>query len=133
DHPMAWYHDYDGGRAFYTEFGHTEASYTDSSYLKHILGGIDYVIKKNKKDYSKVKTQFPPDEKQFTKTELSVGEFFEPTEMTILPNLDVLVVQRRGEILLYKNGSKKLVDAGKLNVYWKTLHDTTVNAEEGLL
>ena len=133
DHPMAWYHDYDGGRAFYTEFGHTEASYTDSSYLKHLLGGIEYAIGENKKDYSRVKTQFPPDEKQFTKTALSVGEFFEPTEMTILPNLDVLIVQRRGEILLYKNDSKKIVDAGKLNVYWKTLKDTTVNAEEGLL
>lgn len=133
DHPMAWYHDYDGGRAFYTELGHTEESYKDSTYLKHILGGIEYAIGDNKKDYSKVKSQFPPDEKQFTKTALSVGEFFEPTEMTILPNLDVLIVQRRGEILLYKNDSKKVVEAGKLNVYWKTLKDTTVNAEEGLL
>ena len=53
--------------------------------------------------------------------------------MTILPNLDVLIVQRRGEILLYKNDSKQLKDAGKLNVYWKTKIDTTVNAEEGLL
>ena len=133
DHPMAWYHDYDGGRAFYTEFGHTEESYTDTSYLKHILGGIEYAIGENKKDYSKVRTQFPPDEKQFTKTALAVGDFFEPTEMTILPNLDVLIVQRRGEILLYKNDSKKLQEAGKLNVYWKTQRDTTVNAEEGLL
>jgi glucose/arabinose dehydrogenase len=133
DHPMAWYHDYDGGRAFYTEFGHTEASYTDSSYLKHILGGIQYAIGDNKKDYSKAKTQFPPDEKQFTKAALSVGQFFEPTEMTILPNLDVLIVQRRGDIAIYKNDTKQLKPAGKLDVYWKTLKDTTVNAEEGLL
>ena len=83
---------------FYTEFGHTEESYVDSNYLKHILGGIQYAIGENKKDYSKAKTQFPPDAKSFTKTQLSVGEFFEPTEMTILPNLDVLIVQRRGDI-----------------------------------
>ena len=133
DHPMAWYHDYDGGRAFYTEFGHTEESYVDSNYLKHILGGIQYAIGENKKDYSKVKTQFPPDPGSFTKTKLSVGEFFEPTEMTILPNLDVLIVQRRGEILIYKNDTKKLQPAGKLDVYWKTKIDSTVNAEEGLL
>lgn len=133
DHPMAWYHEYDGGRAFYTEFGHTEESYTDSNYLKHILGGIQYAIGENKKDYSKAKTQFPPAPKSFTKTPLSVGEFFEPTEMTILPNLDVLIVQRRGEILIYKNDTKKLQPAGKLDVYWKTKKDTTVNAEEGLL
>lgn len=43
-HPMAWYHDYDGGRAFYTELGHTEASYTDPLYLKHLLGGILYAM-----------------------------------------------------------------------------------------
>ena len=42
EHPMAWYHDYDGGRAFYTEMGHTEASYTEQNYLKHLLCGIQY-------------------------------------------------------------------------------------------
>lgn len=133
DHPMAWYHDYDGGRSFYTAFGHTEESYTDSNYLKHILGGIQYAMGENKKDYSKARTQFPPDEKSLTKTPLSVGEFFEPTEMTILPNLDVLIVQRRGDIAIYKNDSKELKPAGKLDVYWRTKKDTTVNAEEGLL
>ncbi|HET6724333.1 MAG TPA: ThuA domain-containing protein [Chitinophagaceae bacterium] len=133
DHPMAWYHDYDGGRSFYTALGHTEESYTDSNYLKHILGGIQYAMGENKKDYSKVRTQFPPDEKSLTKIPLSVGEFFEPTEMTILPNLDVLIVQRRGDIAIYKNDSKELKPAGKLDVYWRTKKDTTVNAEEGLL
>jgi type 1 glutamine amidotransferase len=45
-HPMAWFHSYDGGRAFYTELGHTSESYTDPLYLKHILGGINYALKK---------------------------------------------------------------------------------------
>jgi type 1 glutamine amidotransferase len=45
-HPMSWYHTYDGGRAFYTELGHTEESYQDPLYLKHILGGIKYAIGK---------------------------------------------------------------------------------------
>lgn len=44
NHPMAWYHEYDGGRAFYTELGHTEESYTDPLYLRHILGGIEYAM-----------------------------------------------------------------------------------------
>lgn len=133
EHPMAWYHEYDGGRSFYTEFGHTEASYKDSNYLKHILGGIQYAIGENKKDYNKAKTQIPPDEKKITKTALITGEFFEPTEMTILPNLDVLIVQRRGQILIYKNDTRKLREAGFLNVYYRSKKDTTVNAEEGLL
>ena len=43
-HPMAWYHDFDGGRSFYTELGHVEESYTDPLYLKHLLGGINYAM-----------------------------------------------------------------------------------------
>jgi len=48
NHPMAWYHEFDGGRAFYTELGHTDESYADSNYLKHILGGIQYAMGKTK-------------------------------------------------------------------------------------
>jgi glucose/arabinose dehydrogenase/type 1 glutamine amidotransferase/cytochrome c551/c552 len=132
-HPMAWYHDYDGGRAFYTEMGHTKESYTEPNYLKHLLGGIQYAIGDNLElDYSKAKTQLPPDEDRFTKTMLIQGEFFEPTEMTVLPNLDILVAQRRGELMLYKNDTKKLKQVGLLNVYWHT-HTPGVNAEEGFL
>jgi type 1 glutamine amidotransferase len=46
NHPMAWYHSFDGGRAFYTELGHTDESYADPLYLKHLLGGIQYAIGK---------------------------------------------------------------------------------------
>jgi glucose/arabinose dehydrogenase/cytochrome c551/c552 len=58
--------------------------------------------------------------------------FFEPTEMTILPNLDILVLQRRGEILLYKHASGEVKQAGFLKVYWRT-DVKGVNAEEGML
>ena len=43
-HPMAWYHDFDGGRSFYTELGHVEESYTDPLFLSHLLGGIKYAL-----------------------------------------------------------------------------------------
>lgn len=73
-----------------------------------------------------------PEQDRFIKTTLIQGEFTEPTEMAVLPNLDILVAQRRGEILIYKNQTKKLIQAGKLNVYFKT-NNPDVNAEEGLL
>ena len=58
DHPIAWYHTYDGGRAFYTGLGHTPASWTEENFLKHVLGGIQYAIGKNKKpDYKKATTK----------------------------------------------------------------------------
>ena len=131
-HPMAWYHNFDGGRVFYTELGHTNESFAEPLYLKHILGGIQYAMGDNTSDYSKASSVFAPDESHFTKTDLVTGTFFEPTELSVLPNLDVLVVQRRGEILLYNNTSKKIKQAGFLNVYWKT-NAPGVNSEEGLL
>ena len=44
NHPMAWYQDFEGGKVFYTELGHTIESYSDPLYLKHVLGGIQYVM-----------------------------------------------------------------------------------------
>ncbi|WP_153795860.1 ThuA domain-containing protein [Foetidibacter luteolus] len=134
NHPMAWYHDFDGGRAWYTELGHTDESFSDDNYLKHLLAGVQYAIGENKKlDYAKAKTQRVPDEDRFTKTTLAQGMFFEPTEMTVLPNLDILVVQRRGEVLRYNHETKEVKQVGFLNVYFKTVHTPNVNAEEGLL
>ena len=43
-HPMAWYHAFDGGRAFYTEMGHTNESYKEQAYLDHLAGGILWAI-----------------------------------------------------------------------------------------
>jgi len=40
DHPISWYHVYDGGRVFYTGLGHTDEAYQDESFLTHVLGGI---------------------------------------------------------------------------------------------
>jgi type 1 glutamine amidotransferase len=42
DHPIAWRHLFDGGRAWYTGAGHTAASYENAYFLRHILGGIQY-------------------------------------------------------------------------------------------
>lgn len=42
DHPSAWYHDYDGGRSWYTGGGHTSASYTEPDFRAHLLGGLRY-------------------------------------------------------------------------------------------
>jgi len=39
-HPLAWYHEYDGGRSFYTALGHLPAVYKDSLFMEHLYGGI---------------------------------------------------------------------------------------------
>jgi len=40
DHPIAWCKDYQGGRAFYTGGGHTDESYSEPAFRRHLLGGI---------------------------------------------------------------------------------------------
>lgn len=45
-HPIAWYHEFDGGRSFYTGLGHTNESYSEPEFKKHLLGGILYCLKR---------------------------------------------------------------------------------------
>jgi uncharacterized protein len=44
NHPIAWYHEFDGGRSFYTALGHTKESYTEDLFLQHLLGGLLYAM-----------------------------------------------------------------------------------------
>lgn len=44
NHPIAWYHEFDGGRIFYTGGGHTKESYDEPAFRKHLLGGIFYCL-----------------------------------------------------------------------------------------
>ncbi|MCP3903830.1 MAG: carbohydrate-binding protein [Planctomycetes bacterium] len=40
DHPTAWCHVHDGGRAWYTGGGHTSESFAEPAFRRHMLGGI---------------------------------------------------------------------------------------------
>jgi len=44
DHPMAWSHEFDGGRVFYTAGGHTSESFVEPLFLDHLAGGISWVL-----------------------------------------------------------------------------------------
>ncbi len=133
NHPMAWYHEYDGGRSFYTELGHTNESFSEPFFLQHILGGIKYAIGNGAKpDYGKARTQNVPESDRFTKNTLAGGVFDEPTEIAVLPNLDILVAQRKGEVLWYNAATKKTTQVAKFDLYSKS-GVPGVNAEEGLM
>lgn len=43
-HPTSWYHEFDGGRVFYTGLGHTTESFSEPMFMDHIWGGILYAI-----------------------------------------------------------------------------------------
>jgi uncharacterized protein len=39
-HPVSWYHNYDGGRSFYTALGHLPSVFSDPVFLNHLYAGI---------------------------------------------------------------------------------------------
>ncbi len=124
---------YDGGRATYINDSLTAARASDETVLKTVLNGIEYGIGHFEPlDYSKATIPYPPSENHFAKHVMVQGTFFEPTEMTVLPNLDILVIQRRGEIMLYKQATGAVKQVGFFDVYYKT-DVKGVNAEEGML
>jgi cytochrome c len=42
DHPIAWFHRVNAGRAWYTNLGHRIETYDDPSFARHLLGGIKW-------------------------------------------------------------------------------------------
>jgi len=44
--PLAWYHEFEGGRSFYTSLGHKKEHYQEPILVKHIRGGILWAMEK---------------------------------------------------------------------------------------
>ncbi|MCE7059050.1 ThuA domain-containing protein [Dyadobacter sp. CY343] len=113
DHPMSWYHEYDGGKAFYTNFGHEDATYVDPVFVKHFIGGLKWAMAA-KLDYSKAR----PEENRFSKKVLAT-KLDEPTELVVLDDHRVLLAERKGKLKLYNPKTGKIKVAGEVPVYTK--------------
>ena len=46
--PLAWRHQFDGGREWYTALGHQKEHYSDPMFTKHLLGGILWAMGETK-------------------------------------------------------------------------------------
>jgi len=106
NHPIAWYHDFDGGRAFYTGLGHTNESFSEPLFLQHLLGGIRYAIGNAALDYSKAYAVKKPEDNRFTKTVLS-NDLNEPMELAVAPDGRVFFTERAGKFYVYEPAAKK--------------------------
>ncbi|KAB7728078.1 PKD domain-containing protein [Rudanella paleaurantiibacter] len=109
DHPMIWYHEYDGGKAFYTNFGHPDETYTNPVFLQNLLGGMKWAMAKQLK-YSAAKTMPYPEENRFNQ-EVLAEKLDEPTELVVMNSGKVLFTERKGAVKLYnpKTKTTKLV------------------------
>lgn len=111
EHPIAWYHDFDGGRSFYTGGGHTHESFKEDLFVNHLSEGIIWAMgEKNAVDYSMATVS--PEENRFKKEVLD-DTFNEPMELEILPDGRIVFIERRGGIKLYdekKGSSEKIAE-----------------------
>ncbi len=125
-HPMSWYHDFDGGRAWYTNMGHTEATFSEPLFLRHLLGGLRYAMGTGKIDFSRAR----PEENRFTKVVLA-EKLDEPVELAVLPGERVLFIERHGYVNLYSPATGRVRRIATIPV--STKYADSSQAEDGLL
>lgn len=116
-HPMAWYHEYDGGKAFYSNFGHTPETFSEPLITEHFWQGLKWVMA-DKLDYSKARSVRAPEENRFERITLA-SNLNEPTELATLPNGKVIFVERKGAVKVWNPVTKKIKVAGQMPVYTK--------------
>ncbi|MCY7379855.1 MAG: ThuA domain-containing protein, partial [Gemmatimonadaceae bacterium] len=125
-HPMSWYHDVDGGRAFYTNMGHTEATFAEPLFLQHLRGGLRYAMGPGPVDFKRAR----PEENRFTKVVLA-NNLNEPVELAVLPDERVLFVERRGAVNLFTPANGRVTKIANIAVSLK--YTDSSQAEDGLL
>ncbi|HEY8917049.1 MAG TPA: ThuA domain-containing protein [Chitinophaga sp.] len=133
NHPMSWYHDFDGGRSFYTNMGHTNETYAEPLFLDHVWEGLHYVMGGDKPaalDYSKAK----PEENRFSKVVLA-EKLNEPMELSVLNDGRILFIERHGAVKLYNLKTKQLKTIATIAVStkYKDKEGKVSEAEDGLL
>jgi cytochrome c len=110
DHPIAWYHEYDGGRAWYTGLGHTDSSYSEPLFRQHLLGGILYAA-----------GQIPSDsgatvDANFQKVVLE-DDVLNPMSLEVAPDGRVFFVERGGAVKIYNPATNLTTLAAQLSVF----------------
>ena len=109
DHPTAWSHKYDGGRAWYTGGGHTSESYSEPLFLAHLLGGIQFAAGAKLADPGSTL------DANYRKTILDPTPA-DPIELTVAPDGRVFYVERAGNVKVYAPETSSVVLAGHIDV-----------------
>jgi cytochrome c len=117
NHPVSWYHDFDGGRAFYTAMGHTNETFENPMFLDHLMGGLSYAMGEGKMDYSKATSQRVPPENRFVKKVLDFN-LDEPMQLAELPGRGMLFIERRGRLRLFDFKSAQTKDLHQLELFY---------------
>lgn len=117
NHPVSWYHDFDGGRAFYTAMGHTNETFENPKFLNHLMGGLTYAMGEGSLDYSKATSQRVPPQNRFVKKILDFN-LDEPMQLAELPGRGILFIERRGRIRLFDFKTSATRDLHQLELFY---------------
>lgn len=133
NHPMSWYHDFDGGRSFYTAMGHTDETFSEPLFLNHVWAGLHYVMGGDNPaplDYSKAR----PEENRFSKVILK-EKLNEPMELSVLNDGRILFIERHGAVRIYNTKTKllKTIATIPVSTKYKDKEGAISEAEDGLL
>ena len=118
DHPIAWAHRYDGGRAWYTGLGHTSESFSEDAFLRHLLGGIEWAAGAQDGDVTATLAS------GFEEVVLT-GELTDPMEIDITTDGRVFIIEWAGAIKIWEPERHAMRVVGWLPV--------EKNIEDGLL
>ncbi|MFC7761719.1 ThuA domain-containing protein [Catellatospora bangladeshensis] len=110
DHPVAWCKPYDGGRSWYTALGHTVASYSDTAFLNHLLGGIRTAAGQVAGDCTATRPA------SFQKVTLD-SNTNNPMELDVAPDGRVFYIERDGRVQVVKPSTGTTVTAATLPVF----------------
>ena len=114
-HPISWYHEFDGGRSFYTGMGHTIEAFQEPAFVEHLWGGISYAAGEGLPvDYNR--STVAPEENRFQKTVLAAN-LNEPMELAMLPNRKIIFIERGGAIKLYEPAIDSAVTIHQMEVF----------------
>jgi len=118
DHPIAWAHEYEGGRSIYTGLGHTTESYREPYVMAHLYGAIEWAAGHRPGD---VQATLASGYQEVVLT----GELTDPMEIDITSDGRVFIVEWAGAIKIWEPDTNEMRVIGWLPV--------EKNIEDGLL
>jgi glucose/arabinose dehydrogenase/type 1 glutamine amidotransferase len=109
DHPIAWSHNYDGGRAWYTAGGHTPESFSEPLFLAHLLGGIKFAAGVTPADPGSTI------DSNFQKVILD-NNVSDPLQLSVAADGRVFYIERAGNVKMFNPSNSLITLCGHISV-----------------
>lgn len=99
DHPIAWFHSVQRGRAFYTNLGHRPQTWGDARFTTHLLEGMRWAAGGG--HYSRA---------------ILTADLQNPLALAVTPAGDVYIIERTGHVRLWHAATGQVTTALELEV-----------------